>query len=76
VQALAPTAVAIVAGLTIDADVYETLGIERGEDEARANPHHRARVVEGLTKLTTFLRQLSVIDDESWPTWRELGLVA
>jgi P-aminobenzoate N-oxygenase AurF len=76
VRSLAPNAVAIVADLTIDTDVYETLGIVRGEEDARANPHHRARVVEGLAKLTTFLRQLSVIDDDSSPTWCELGLVS
>jgi ribosomal protein S18 acetylase RimI-like enzyme len=76
VQSIAPTAVAIVADLTIDPAVYETLGIVGGEEDARANPHHRARVVEGLAKLTSFLQQLGVIDDALSPTWRELGLVA
>jgi len=76
VQSLAPTAVAIVADLTVDPAVYETLGIVGGEDAARTNPHHRARVIEGLEKLTAFLRQLGVVDDASEPTWRELGLVA
>jgi P-aminobenzoate N-oxygenase AurF len=76
VRSLAPRAVAIVADLTIDPAVYETLGIVGGEVDARSNPHHRGRVVEGLAKLTTFLQQLSVIDDASAPTWRDLGLVA
>lgn len=76
VKSVAPAAVAIVADLTIDPAVYETLGIGGGEEEARANPRHHARVVEGLAKLTSFLQQLSVIDDASSPTWRELGLVA
>src|SRR5438552_1501392 len=55
VQSLAPAAVAIVANLTINPAVYETLGIVGGEEDARANPNHRARVVEGLVKLTSFL---------------------
>jgi hypothetical protein len=76
VQSLAPAAVSIVADLTIDPAVYETLGIVGGEEDARANPHHRERVVEGLAKLTSFLHQLRVIDDDSAPTWRDLGLVA
>jgi len=56
--------------------VYETLGIVGGAEAARANPRHRARVVEGLAKLTSFLQQLSVIDDAHSPAWRELGLVS
>jgi hypothetical protein len=75
VQSLAPVAVAMVAGLAIDPAVYETLGIVGGEEAARTNPIHRERVVEGLAKLTSFLEQLSVIDESSVPTWRELGLV-
>jgi hypothetical protein len=75
VQSLAPAAVAIVADLTIDPAVYEALGIIGGEEDARSNPHHRARVVQGLAKLTSFLQHLSVIDDASSPTWRQLGLV-
>ena len=76
VKSLAPAAVAIVADLTIDPAVYETLGLVGGEETARTNPHHQARVVEGLAKRTSFLQHLSVIDDASSPTWRELGLVA
>ncbi len=73
---LAPHAAATVAGLTVDAAVYDELGITGGADTARTNPHHRARVVEGLAKLTAFLTELGVIDDTTRPTWRELGLVA
>jgi hypothetical protein len=74
--ALAPHAVAVVAGLTVDPCVYETLGIADGHAIATANPHHRARVVEGLAKLTAFLDELGVIDDELRPVWRDLGLMA
>ena len=58
------------------ADVYRTLEIQDGEAQARANPQHRARITEGLAKLTGFLAQLGVIDDERRPVWEELGLVA
>ena len=64
-----------VADLTVDPAVYDELGIEGGADLARANPHHRARVVEGLAKLTGFLAELGVIDDATRPVWRDLGLV-
>ena len=76
VKTLAAAAVGVVADLTVDPHVYTALGIVGGERAARANPHHRARVVEGLAKLTTFLSELGVIDDETQSTWRELGLVA
>ena len=76
VKALAPAAVAVVAGLTVDPDVYEELGIVGGEEAARANPHHRARVVEGLAKLTRFLGELGVVDEGTTRKWREAGLVA
>jgi len=76
VKALAPAAGSVVAGLTIDPAVYETLGIAGGEALARTNPHHRARVVDGLAKLTAFLTDLGVIDAGTAPAWQELGLVA
>jgi hypothetical protein len=72
----APVAVSAIAGFTIDPEVYRTLGIEGGEASAGANPHHRARIVEGLTKLTGFLKELNVIDAERRATWEALGLVA
>jgi hypothetical protein len=76
VAGIAPHAVATVAELTVDDAVYRELGIEDGADMARSNPHHRARIVEGLAKLTAFLGELGVIDDESRAVWQELGLVA
>ena len=76
VVALAPAAVQIVADLTVDPAVYEELGIRHGAEIARANPHRRARVVEGLTKLTPFLEGLGVIDATSRSAWCERGLVA
>jgi hypothetical protein len=76
VKALAPVAVAMVADLTVDPAVYEELGFVGGEEAARANPHHRARIVEGLTKLTRFLGELGVLDPTTSAKWTELGLVA
>jgi hypothetical protein len=74
VRALAPVAVGMVAELTVDPAVYDALDIAGGADAARGNPHHRARVVEGLTKLTRFLGELGVIDAETGSKWSELGL--
>src|SRR3954449_8487045 len=73
---LAPHAVANVAALMVDDAVYDELAITDGAAIARANPHHRARVVEGLSKLTAFLDELGIIDAESRPIWEDLGLVA
>ena len=75
VAELAPAAVATVADLMVDASVYDELGIEAGADQARANPHHRARIVEGLAKLTGFLTELGVVQDSTRPVWRDLGLI-
>ena len=75
VAGIAPVAVAGVADLTVNAAVYEELGIDGGEETARANPHHRARVVEGFAKLVALLTELGVIDEATRPTWQELGLV-
>ncbi|HEX7133438.1 MAG TPA: diiron oxygenase [Iamia sp.] len=76
VVGLAPAAVEIVAGLTVDPAVYDELGISDGAEIARTNPHRRARVIEGLAKLTSFLDDLGVIDDSSRPAWQAGGLVA
>ena len=73
---LAPMAVYAVASLTIDPLVYSTLGIEDGAEIAKYNPHHRARVVDGLAKLTDFLRQLGVINEANESEWRGRGLIA
>jgi len=76
VVGIAPHAVANVAALMVDDAVYDELGIADGAAIARTNPHHRARVIEGLAKLTDFLGELGVIDAESRAVWQELGLVA
>ena len=75
VAGIAPIAVAGVADLTVNPAVYEELGIDGGDLVARANPHHQARVVEGFAKLAALLTELGVIDDDTRPTWQELGLV-
>jgi hypothetical protein len=72
----APLLVSVVADLSVDSAVYEHLGIEGGDEMARANPHHRATVIAGLSKLTTFLSEVGVIDDEHRAIWAELGLLS
>ena len=76
VRQVAPGAVAEIADLAVNSSVYEHLGIAGGADAARTNPHHRARVIEGLTKLTSFLRELGVIGATNDETWRAKGLTA
>ena len=76
VTSLAPVAVAKVAELTIDPTVYDELGIEGGAEAARTNPHHRARIVQGLSKLTAHLTALGVIDDTNRAEWEARGLIA
>jgi hypothetical protein len=68
----APVLVAVVADLSVDPDVYENLGIAGGLDAARSNPHHLATVAAGLAKLTTFLTEIGVIDDEHRSAWSAL----
>ena len=48
-----------------------TLGIAGGGDTARANPHHRARIVDDLAKLADFLTELGVIDATNRHEWTE-----
>ena len=71
----APMLVSVVADLSVDPAVYEHLGIVDGAEMARANPNHRTTIVAGLAKLTTFLTEIGVIDQEHRSTWVELGLV-
>jgi hypothetical protein len=71
----APVLVSVVAELSVDPAVYEELDIEGGADLARANPHHRRVLVDGLSKLTTFLAELGIIDDSNRATWSALGLL-
>jgi hypothetical protein len=75
-SAIAPIAVEVVAGLMVNDDVAETLGIPDGADAARANPHHRARIVGDLAKLVDFLTELGVIDATNRTEWTERGLAA
>jgi hypothetical protein len=72
----APVLVSVVAGLSVDPSVYAELGIDDGAAVAQANPHHRATIVAGLTKLTAFLTEIGVLDDAHRPTWTDLGLAA
>ncbi len=73
---LAPAAVYLMTQLTIDPNVYATLDIDDGAEQAKRNPHHRARMVDALAKLTEFLRELGVINDANEPEWRGRGLIA
>lgn len=68
----APVLVEVVADMSVDPAVYEHLGIEGGLEMVRANPHHTATIVAGLTKLTTFLTEIGVIDDAHRATWGAL----
>ena len=70
----APELVAEIVSLSLHDGVFETLGIEGGMAIAKGNPVHRANVIAGLDKLTTFLSELGVIRDRD--RWVELGLVA
>jgi hypothetical protein len=72
---VAPTLVAAVVEMNVDPAVYETLGIDGGLELVRTNPHYRRVVIDGLTKLTGFLSEIGLIDDEHRPTWVELGLL-
>ena len=75
-SAIAPIAVELVANLMVDDAVAETLGIAGGGDAARANPHHRARIVNDLAKLVDFLTELGVIDATNRHEWTSRGLAA
>src|SRR4051794_28075736 len=76
VAGLAPVAVAKVAELTIDPAVYDELGVADGAEIARNNPHHRARITQALSKLTTYLTALGLIDDSNRAEWEGRGLLA
>lgn len=70
----APDLIEAIVALSLDAAVFDELGIADGIEIARANPNYRAHVIAGLGKLTTFLDGLGVIPDRA--RWIELGLVA
>jgi len=73
---LAPIAVDFVAQLMVNDDVGATLGIPDGGDIARANPHHRARIIGDLEKLVAFLTELGVVDATNRHEWTDRGLAA
>ena len=77
-QSVIESASALVAGvveLSLDAAVYDDLGIAGGIETARSNPNYQATVIGGLAKLTTFLSSIGIIDDASRTGWERLGLV-
>jgi hypothetical protein len=74
--ALAPIAVDYVAQLMVNDAVSAALGIADGGDAARANPHHRARIVADLAKLVDFLTDLGVVDATNRGEWTSRGLAA
>ncbi len=73
---LAPALVGVVADLCVDPAVYDHLGIADGAAVARANPHHQAVIIAGLTKLTTLLDELGIIDADHRDEWSATGLIA
>lgn len=73
VRAIAPALVAEIVELSLDPEVFTTLGIINGYEIAKANPTYQANVVDGLGKLTTFLAEVGIIDDPA--SWIERGLV-
>jgi hypothetical protein len=74
--ALAPIAVEFVAQLMVNDEVSATLGIPGGAEAARANPHHRARIIGDLAKLVDFLTELGVVNDSNRNEWISRGLAA
>ena len=74
VREAAPVLVAEITSLSLNAEVFEHLGIADGEAIAKANPNHQANVIAGLSKLTSFLDELGAIDNPE--TWAEFGLIS
>ena len=60
-----PKSVHVEGAPSIDPAVYEHLGIDDGATTARVNSQHRAVIVAGVSKLTGFLQDLGLIDDEN-----------
>lgn len=75
VRQAAPVLVNEIVSLSLNPDVFEQLAIDDGMAIARANPNYRRNVVAGLSKLTSFLTEVGVIDDDHRSSWLELGLV-
>lgn len=74
VRTVAPDLVAEIVALSLDPAVFEHLGITDGIEMAKANPVYQANVVAGLSKLTTFLSDVGVIEEPE--PWLERGLIA
>jgi P-aminobenzoate N-oxygenase AurF len=74
VRDAAPVLVADVVSLGLNPDVFDQLGIPGGADVARSNPRHRATVIAGLSKLTSFLREVGIIEPTDM-RWGDLFLV-
>lgn len=70
-----PFVVRSIADALVNGQVYEELGIEDGANLARQNTNHKERVIRDLSKLTSFLDDLGVINVVTRPLWRVLGLV-
>jgi P-aminobenzoate N-oxygenase AurF len=73
-EALAPFVVSTIVESTIDPRVFEELGIEGGELQARNNPHYRECILDDLEPLVSFLERISVISERTRWLWVQLGL--
>lgn len=67
--------VAEVVRLNLDPHLYDHLGIEDGLAAAEANPNHRATVRSSLSKLTGFLAEIGIVNDDVRSEWASLGLI-
>ena len=67
--------VAAVVQLNLDKRVYEVLGIDNGLADVKANPNYRANVINGVAKLTGFLSDIGILDDDHRDEWVTLGLI-
>lgn len=76
VQLAAAELVAEIVSIGLNPTVFDELAIADGYQTALANPEHQAHVIASLSKLTDFLSEVGVIDDEHRPGWVERGLVA
>lgn len=75
VRDAAPILVADVVSLSLNPEVFDHLGIAGGAETALTNPLHRANIISGLSKLTTFLADTGIIE-ASDPRWQDLGLMS
>jgi hypothetical protein len=73
VRDAAPILVADVVSLSLNPEVFDQLGITGGAEAAVTNPRYRANIIEGLGKLTSFLADVGIIDQQD-NRWSDLGL--